>query len=89
MHKKQSHLFQKGGDNKAKGRKDYTLYNPTSITLTWSYDLYVQELLNAKKILEDLEAKEHERDLRIHKLTTENQGLVESNKVLKHQVFLL
>ena len=36
-----------------------------------------------------MEAKEQERDLRIHNLTAENQGLAESNKVLKYQVFLL
>ena len=49
----------------------------------------MQELLNVKKRLEALETKEHERDLRIHILTTKNQALAESNKVLKDQVFLL
>jgi hypothetical protein len=39
--------------------------------------------------LEVLEVKEHERDLKIHLLTVENQGLAESNKVLKDQVTLL
>ena len=89
FHKKQPPLFQKGGDNIAKGRNDYTLYNPTSTPLTWSSDLYVQELLNSKGRLEALEAKEQERDLRFHILTIENQGLAKSNKVLKDLVFLL
>ena len=83
LHKKQPPLFQKGGDNRAKGRNDYTLYNPTSTPLTWSSDLYVQELLNAKGRLEALEDKKQERDLRIHILTAEIQGLTESNKIFK------
>jgi hypothetical protein len=49
----------------------------------------MQELLNAKRILEVLEVKEHERDLKIQLLTIENRGLAENNKVLKDQVTLL
>jgi hypothetical protein len=49
----------------------------------------VQELLNAKRRLEVLEVKEHERDLKIQLLTVENRGLAENNKVLKGQVTLL
>ena len=75
LHKKQPPLFQKGDDNITKERKDYTLYSPTSTPLTWSSDLYVQEMLKAKGILEALEAKEQERDLRIHILTAEIHGL--------------
>ena len=36
-----------------------------------------------------MEVKEHERDLKIHLLTVENQCIAESNKVLKGQVALL
>ena len=36
-----------------------------------------------------MEVKEHERDLKIHLLTIENQCLAECNKVLKGQVTLL
>jgi hypothetical protein len=82
-------LLQGCSNNRTKGNNDYALYSPTSTPLTWSPDLYVQELLNAKRRLEVLEVKEQERDLKIHLLTVENQGLAESNKVLKDQVTLL
>jgi hypothetical protein len=82
-------LLQGCCNNRTKGSSDYALYSPTSTPLTWSPDLYVQELLNAKRRLEVLEVKEQERDLKIHLLTVENQGLAESNKVLKDQVTLL
>ena len=36
-----------------------------------------------------MEVKEHERDLKIHLLTVENQRLSECNKVLKGQAALL
>jgi hypothetical protein len=49
----------------------------------------VQELLNAKRRLEVLEVKENERDLKIHLLIVENQGLAENNKFLKGKVTLL
>ena len=39
--------------------------------------------------MEVLEVKEHERDLKIHLLTVENQRLAECNKFLKGQVALL
>ena len=39
--------------------------------------------------MEVLEVKEHERDLKIHLLTVENQRLAECNKVLKGQATLL
>ena len=50
------------GNNKSKGKgkfiDDSALYSPTSTPLTWSSDLYVKELLNVKKRLEVVEAKE-------------------------------
>jgi hypothetical protein len=49
----------------------------------------LQELLNAKRRLEVLEVKEHERDLKIQLLAVENRDLTENNKVLKGQVTLL
>ena len=83
--------LQARGNKKPKGKviDDSALYSPTSTPLTWSFDLYVKELLNAKQRLEVLEAKEQERDHKIHIITTENKALVESNKVLKKQVALL
>jgi hypothetical protein len=42
----------------------------------------VQELLNAKRRLEVLEVKGHERDLQIQSLTVANRNLTENNKVL-------
>ena len=57
--------------------------------LTWSSDIYVKELLNAKQRLEVLEVKEQERDHKIHIITTEHKALAESNKVLKDKVALL
>jgi hypothetical protein len=65
------------------------LYSPTSTPLTWSSDLYVQELLNAKRRLEVLKVKGHERDLQIQLLTVENRNLTENNKVLKERVSML
>ena len=82
-------LLQGGSNNMTKDNNDYALYSPTSTPLTWSPDLYVQELLNAKRRVEVLEVKEHERDLKIHLLIVENWGLAENNKVLKGQVTLL
>ena len=49
----------------------------------------MKELLNAKQRLEVLEAKGHERDHKIHIMSTENETLAKSNKVLKEQVALL
>ena len=49
----------------------------------------MKKLLNAKQKLEVLEAKEEERDHKIHIITVENKALAESNKVLKEQVTLL
>ena len=61
LHKKHSNKSppQARGNNKSKGKviDDYALYSPTSTPLTWSSDLYVKELLNAKQRLEVLEAK--------------------------------
>ena len=88
-------FFQACGNNKSKGKgkekviDDSALYSPTSTPLTWSSNLYVKELLNVKKRLEVVEAKEHERDRTIHIIIAENQALAESNKVLKEQVALL
>jgi hypothetical protein len=65
-------LLQGCSNNMTKGNTDYALYSPTSTPLTWSPDMYVQELLNAKRRLEVLEVKEQERDLKIHLLTIEN-----------------
>jgi hypothetical protein len=67
-------LLQGCNNNRTKGNNDYALYSPTSTPLIWSPDLYVQELLNAKRRLEVLEAKEHERDLKTHLLTVENRA---------------
>ena len=80
-----------GNKSKGKGKvsDEYALYSPTSTPLTWSSDLYVRELLNVKERLEVVEAKALERDCTIHIITTENQALAESNKVLKEQVSLL
>jgi hypothetical protein len=58
-------LLQGGSNNMTKENNDYALYSPTSTPLTWSPDLYVQELLNSKRILEVLGVKEHERDCKI------------------------
>jgi len=79
------------GIKKSRGKviDDSALYNPTSTPLTWSFDLYVKELLNAKQRLEVLEAKERERDHKIHIIIAENKALAKSNKVLKEQVALL
>jgi hypothetical protein len=44
-------LLQGGSNNRTKDNNDYALYGPTSTPLTWSPDVYVQELLNAKRIL--------------------------------------
>jgi hypothetical protein len=82
-------LLQRCNNNMTKDNSDYALYSPTSTLLTWSPDLYVQELLNAKRRLKVLEVKGHERDLQIQLLTIENRGLEESNKVLADQVALL
>ena len=49
----------------------------------------MKELLKVKERLEVVEAKEMERDCTIYIITTENQALAESNKVLKEQVSLL
>jgi hypothetical protein len=83
--------LQARGNKKSKGKviDDSALYSPTSTPLTWSSDLYVKELLNAKQRLEVLEAKGQERDHKIHIITAENKALAESNKVLKEQVALL
>ena len=82
-------LWQRGGSNRGKSNTGPALYSPTSTPLTWSSDLYVQELLNIKRRVEVLEVKEHERDLKIHLLAVENQRLPECNKVLNGQVTLL
>jgi hypothetical protein len=82
-------LLQRCNSNRTKDISDYALYSPTSIPITWSLDLYVQELLNAKRRLEVLEFKGHERDLLIQLLTVENRDLAENNKVLTDQVTLL
>jgi hypothetical protein len=91
LHNKHSNkpLLQRSNNNRTKDRSDYALYSPTSKPLTWSPDLYVQELLNAKRILEVLEVKGHERDLQIQLLIVENRYLAENNKVLIDQVTLL
>ena len=81
-------LWQRGGSNRGKSNTDPALYSPTSTPHPWSSDLYVQELLNIKRRVEVLEVKEHERDLKIHLLTVENQCLAEFNKVLKGQATL-
>jgi hypothetical protein len=91
LHNKLSNkpLLQRCNNNKNKDISDYALYIPTSTSLTWSPDMYVQELLNAKRRLEVLEVKGHERDLQIKLLTVENQDLAANNKVLTDQVTLL
>ena len=82
-------LLQRCNSNRNKDSSDYALYSPTSTPLTWSSALYVQELLNAKRRLEVLEVKGHERDLQIQLLTVENRDLAENNKVLIDQVTFL
>ena len=83
LHKKQhsnkSSLQARGNKSKGKGKviDDYALYSPTSTPLTWSSDIYVKELLNVKERLEEIEAKELERDCTIHIITAENQALAE------------
>eukprot|EP00253_Pinus_taeda_P032593 PITA_32593 len=93
LHKKHSNKspLQARGNKKSREKviDDSALYSLTSTPLTWSTDLYVKELLNAKQRLEVLEVKEQERDLKIHIITTENKALVESNTVLKEQVLWL
>jgi hypothetical protein len=91
LHNKLSNktLLQRCNGNRNKDSNDYALYSPISTPLTWSHDLYVQELLNAKRRLEVLEVKGHERDLQIQLLTVENRDLAENNKVLTDQVTLL
>jgi hypothetical protein len=81
--------LQRCNDNITKDNGDFALYSPTSTPLTWSFDLYVQELLNAKRRLEVLEVKGHERDLQIQLLTVANRDLTENNKVLIEQVTML
>jgi hypothetical protein len=81
--------LQRCNNNKTKDNGDYALYSPTSTPLTWSSDLYVQELLNAKRRLGVLEVKGHERDIQIQLLTVENQNLTENNKVLTERVTML
>jgi hypothetical protein len=91
LHNKLSNkpLLQRCSSNRTKDSGDYALYSPTSTPLTWSPDLYVQELLNAKRRLEVLEVKGNERDPQIQLLKVENWGLAENNKVLTDQVTLL
>ena len=78
LHKKHSNKspLQAHGNKKSRGKviDDSALYSPTSTPLTWSSDLYVKELLNAKQRLEVLEAKEQERDHEIHIITVENKA---------------
>jgi hypothetical protein len=81
--------LQRRNNNRTKDNGDYALYSATSTPLTWSSDLYVQELLNGKRRLEVFEVKGHERDLQIQLLTVENQDLTENNKVLKERVSML
>jgi hypothetical protein len=81
--------LQRCNSNRNKDSGDHVLYNPTSTPLTWSSDLYVQELLNAKRRLEVLEVKGHERDLQIQLLTVEYQDLTENNKGLTKRVKML
>jgi hypothetical protein len=81
--------LQRCNDNITKENSDFALYSPTSTPLTWSSDLYVQKLLNAKRRLEVLEVKGHERDLQIQLLTVANRDLTENNKVLIEQVTML
>jgi hypothetical protein len=81
--------LQRCNSNRNKDSGDYVLYSPTSTPLTWSSDLYVQELLNAKRRLEVLEVKGHERDLQIQLLTIENRDLTKNNKVLIERVTML
>lgn len=83
--------MQRGHINRSKGNKDIddsAFYSPSSTPLTWSSDLYVQGLLQAKRRLEILECQEQERDHKIHDLTVANQTLTESNKFLKEQLAL-
>jgi hypothetical protein len=91
QHPNKSSLQVCGNKYKGKGKviDDYALYSPTSTPLTWSFDLYVKELLKVKERLEVVEAKELERDCTIHRIIAENQDLAENNKVLKEQVSLL
>jgi hypothetical protein len=91
QHSNKSSLQICGNKSKEKGKfiDDYALYSPTSTPLTWSFDLYVKELLKVKERLEVVEAKELERDYTIHRIIAENQDLAESNKALKEQVSLL
>jgi hypothetical protein len=78
--------LQRCNNNRTKDNGDYALYSPTSTPLTWSFDLYVQELLNGKRRLKVLEVEGNERDLQIQLLTVENRDLIENNKVLKERV---
>jgi hypothetical protein len=81
--------LQRCNDNITKDNDDFVVYSPTYTPLTWSSDLYVQELLNAKRRLEVLEVKGHERDLQIQLLTVANWDLTENNKVLAERVTML
>jgi len=93
LHNKHSNKssLQARGNKKFRGKfiDDSALYSPKPTPLTWSSNLYVKELLNAKQKLKVLEAKKQERFHKIHIIITENKALAESNKVLKEKVALL
>lgn len=72
-----------------KNKEESVIYSPTSTPITWSSDLYVQELMKVKTRLEIVEAIEQERDRKISEITVANQCLMEGNRILKEQVTML
>ena len=72
-----------------KNKEESIMYSPTTTPLTWSSDLYVQELMKARARLEILEANELERDYKLSEITLANQCLMEGNRILEEQVTML
>lgn len=86
----QKNKANKSNKNKSnKNKEESTIYSPTSTSLTWSSNLFVQELMKARARLKILEAKEQERDHKISEITLANRFLMEGNRILKEQVAML
>ena len=82
-------IHRKKINKRNKNKEESIIYNPTSTPLTWSSNLYVQELMNVKTRLEIVDAREQERDHKISEITVANQCLMEGNRILKEQVTML
>jgi len=55
-----------------KNKEESIIYSTASTPLTWSSDLYVQELVKSRTRLEILEAREQERDRKISEIRVAN-----------------